>query len=320
MAETRDVSRARENRTAGRVAVFAPSPLLTVTIEPAPGGPEVHLHPGGQGFWVARLAATLGAEVTLCCALGGEPGEVIRRLLERHPLTLRVADAGSPNGVYVHDRRSGHRKEVVSVEARPLARHAADELYGISLGAGLDADVTLLTGTQPEEVVSPDLYRRLAGDLRRNGRPVIADLTGRALRAALEGGLDLLKISHEEIVAEGYAGTDALGEVIAAARALHALGARHVLVSRASEPAVLVGEAELSQTELVGPVFEPMDPHGAGDSLFAATGVGLARGLDLPDALRLGMAAGALNATRRGLGTGTRDEIERLARHVSVRS
>jgi 1-phosphofructokinase len=36
------------------------------------------------------------------------------------------------------------------------------------------------------------------------------------------------------------------------------------------------------------------------------------------EALRVGMAAGALNATRRGLGTGTREEIERLAAHVSV--
>jgi 1-phosphofructokinase len=54
--------------------------------------------------------------------------------------------------------------------------------------------------------------------------------------------------------------------------------------------------------------------------MFAATGVGLARGMGMIDALRLGMAAGALNATRRGFGTGTRDEIERLAAHVTVRA
>ena len=51
-------------RPAGRIAVFTPSPLLTVTIELGTDRPEVHLHAGGQGFWVARLAA----EVTLCWA------------------------------------------------------------------------------------------------------------------------------------------------------------------------------------------------------------------------------------------------------------
>ena len=54
--------------------------------------------------------------------------------------------------------------------------------------------------------------------------------------------------------------------------------------------------------------------------MFAAIGVGLARGMTPIDAVRLGMAAGALNVTRRGLGTRTRDEIERLATHVQATS
>jgi 1-phosphofructokinase len=307
-------------REAGRIAVFAPSPLLTVTIEPGADREEVHLHAGGQGFWVARLAARLGAEVVLCCALGGESGGVLRGLIESEPLTLRAATASTANGVYIHDRRTGNRVEVVRVDSEPLPRHTADELYGIALGAGLDADLTLITGCDPENVIEADLYRRLAGDLRVNGKLAIADLTGSPLSAALAGGIELLKISEEELIRDGHAASDALGELVDAARRLHEAGARNVVISRAAAPAVLIGaSADYAQFELAGPVFEALDERGTGDSMFAATGVGLARGMSVPDALRLGAAAGALNATRRGLGTGTRQEIERLAAHVTVR-
>jgi 1-phosphofructokinase len=299
--------------------VFAPSPLLTVTIEPDTKRPEVHLHAGGQGFWVSRLAATLGADVVLCCALGGEPGRVLRALIEAEPLTLRAVRAGTPNGVYIHDRRGGSRVEVANVESAPLARHAADGLYGIAVSAGLDADLTLVTGCQPGDLVDAELYRRLVSDLRANGKPVIADLTGPPLSAALAGGIELLRLSDEELVLEGYADSDALPDLVDGARRLQSAGARHVLVSRGPAPALLISDGDHpGQLELAGPVFETLDERGTGDSMFAATGVGLARGMDMIGALRLGMAAGALNATRRGLGTGTREEIERLAPRVTV--
>ncbi len=209
--------------------------------------------------------------------------------------------------------------EIVNVESLPLTRHAADELYGIALGAGLDADVTLLTGCQPPDLIDADLYRRLATDLRTNGKCVIADLTGPPLRAALEGGLDLLKLSEEELLSERWAAGSSASDLNIAAQHLHAAGAARVLVSRGAKPALLVEDGSAPvQVELAAPVFRALDYRGAGDSMFAATGVGLARGLSVIEALRLGMAAGALNVTRRGLGTGTRREIEHLARHVTV--
>jgi 1-phosphofructokinase len=299
------------------IAVLAPSPVLTVTIEAGPNRPEVHLHPGGQGFWVARMAANLDADAVLCCALGGEPGRVLHGLIAAEPLMLNAVDAGTPNGVYVHDRRGGERVEIVNVESMPLTRHAADELYGIALSAGLDADVTLLTGCQPPDVIDAALYRRLATDLRTNGKCVIADLSGPPLRAALEGGVELLKLSDEEAVSERQATGSSAVEILAAARRLHAAGATRVLISRGAKPALLIEDAS-DPLELTAPVFGALDHRGAGDSMFAATGVGLARGLSVVEALRLGMAAGALNVTRRGLGTGTRREIERLAKHVTV--
>jgi 1-phosphofructokinase len=235
-------------------------------------------------------------------------------------MTVRSVQAPQPSGVYIHDRRSGQRVEIVNVEARPLGRHTSDELYGLALAAGLDADVTLVCGVQPPDVVEADVYRRLVSDLRDNGAPVIADLAGPLLAAALAGGVNLLKVSEEELAEEGLAGDGSDAALCTGARTLAQAGAERVVVTRASAPALLISRDDAAVLELVTPVFEALDHRGAGDSLFAATGVGLARGMEMTQALRLGMAAGALNVTRHGLGTGTADEIARLARHVEIRA
>jgi 1-phosphofructokinase len=315
-----DGDRSRSGTSRGSIAVFAPSPVLTITAEAGADQPEIHLHAGGQGFWVARMAALLGAEVMLCCALGGEAGRVLQPVIEAEAVSVHSVDSGSSNGVQIHDRRSGSRVEFAAADSRPLNRHAVDGLYGIALTAGLDADVTILTGPQPTGLIDADVYRRLAADLRTNGRTVVADLSGPALTAALRGGLDVLKISHEELIADGYAAGDSRDELIRGAEQIHEAGARHVLVSRAAEPAIVhAGDQDLGDVfELRGPRFEPLDAWGSGDSMSAALAVGLASSMSRVEALRLAVAAGALNVTRRGLGTGTREEIEDLRHHVTV--
>jgi len=52
--------------------------------------------------------------------------------------------------------------------------------------------------------------------------------------------------------------------------------------------------------------------------LTAGVAATLALGGSLVEGLRTGAAAGALNVTRRGLATGKRPEIERLAPHVGI--
>ncbi len=302
-----------------RVAVFAPSPVVTVTVERgSAGGPEIHFHGGGQGFWVARMAVVLGARVTLCAPIGGETGRVLRALLAGHDIELRSVATQGWNGAYVHDRRSGQRATVAETPSPELQRHEVDELYGTAVAVGLEADVTLLTGPEREGVLNGDVYRRLASDLRTNGRLVLADLTGAALAGALEGQVDLLKLNDDELVAEGYAAGSHLEQLAQGIRSLNRAGARTVVITRGPEPALALMDGRLC--EFSGPRFTPLDPRGSGDSMFAALGVGLAGGLSVTDALRIAVAAGALNATRRGLGSGHREEIEQIARHIERRT
>jgi 1-phosphofructokinase len=148
---------------------------------------------------------------------------------------------------------------------------------------------------------------------------VIADLAGSPLKAALAGGIDLLKISDEEIVRAGLAASSSVENLLGALDGLHERGAETVLISRAEEPALVLDGARGRYLELVGPRVEALEPRGTGDSMFAALGASLASGQELDAALRLAMAAGCLNATRHGLGTGTRQQIEQLSHHITIR-
>jgi 1-phosphofructokinase len=298
------------------VAVFAPSPLVTVTVESGDPDPEIHFHAGGQGVWVARLAAALGARALLATTLGGESGRVLSAVLEAPGVEVHAVPISAPNGAYVHDRRSGRRRPLIEVAAPRPRRHEVDELYGVALADGLTAGTSCLTGPQHPAVLDPDVYRRLASDLRGNGVTVIADLTGPALDAALQGGIDVLKLSTQELLASGWAAGD---DLAALARSLHGLrraGARAVIASRGAEGALVLARERLLMLD--GLRVAAADPRGTGDSMVAAIAVSLAEGRSFEDALRMGAAAGALNATRRGLGTGTRAEIEQIARVVRL--
>jgi 1-phosphofructokinase len=300
------------------ISVVSPSPLVTVTVEAGEGDdPEIHLHAGGQGFWVARMAAILGAKVTLCAPLGGETGRVLGALIEAEGVGLQAVEMQGSNGAYVHDRRGGERKVVAESPTDPLTRHDTDELYGTALAAGIANRVTVLTGSEHDSVITADFFRRLAADLRENDRPVVVDLSEEELKSALEGGFELLKIAHDCMIEDGYAESDEIGDLVAGIEGLRKAGARNVVVSRSEEPAIAaIGDKLL---ELEGPQFEPLDPSGTGDSMTAAAALGFATDRSLEDALRAGMAAGALNVTRRGLGSGRREDIEQLMGEVSVR-
>jgi 1-phosphofructokinase len=299
-----------------RVMVFAPAPQLTVTIEQQHELPELHVHPGGQGIWQTRMITSLGAEVILCAAVGGEVGRVLRPLLDFKGVTLRTIPRESGSGWYVHDRRDGHRKSLAEIAGAPFTRHELDELYNLALAEGLRAGIAILSGPAHPSVIRPEVYGRLAADLRANGCKVIADLCGDHLKAVLGAGLNVVKVSHEELIADGLSADDSEKSLTTALLRLHDDGAEAALVSRADMGALALINDEIFRVGT--PKLTPTDGRGAGDSMTAGVAAVLARGGEMSEAVRTGAAAGALNVTRHGLGTGHLDAVQVLTERIKL--
>lgn len=303
----------------GKVAVFGPHPLLSVTIEAlsADGGDDIHLHAAGQGVWVARMAAELGADAVLCGFIGGETGAVLRPLLERLPVELRLVETAGPSGSYLHDRRSGEREPLAQSAGLPPSRHEVDDLFSVTVAAALDADVLALCGAFPAEALPLEVYGKLVTDARANGTPVVVDLSPPRLDSALEGEPELVKINDWELAKfiEGPVDTEA--RMRAALERVLAAGAGAAIVTRAEAPALVVRGEEA--WELTPPRFERGSREGCGDSMMGALAACMAAGREWEETLRIGAAAGAANFLRHGLGSADREVVEELAERVELR-
>jgi 1-phosphofructokinase len=300
----------------GSVVIFAPSPVLTVTVEDIEGAADIHIHAGGQGVWQSRMLNALGAQVTMCAVFSGETGRVARHLIADEGIRLMTVEGQGSSGAYLHDRRGGIRYVVAESPGDRLTRHELDELYGLTIQAGLDAGTVILAGTAREDAVPADMYRRLAADLGTAGCTVIADLAGEKLTAALAGGLAFLKIADDELMASGRASGGSPQEIAKAMRGLAGEGADTVIVTRAEHPSLMLHEDEVCEVRM--PQLESVDTSGAGDSLTAGVAAVLADGGTMQEAVILGTAAGALNVTRHGLGTGQAATIRQLTKLVKI--
>lgn len=301
---------------APRVAIFGPNPLLTVAIERRGGTDDVHLHAGGQGVWVARMAAELGAEPVLCGFQGGESGAILGRLLDRLPGERHLIPTAGASGCYVTDRRDGEREVLATALAPAPSRHEVDDLFSVAVGAGLAADALVVANPFPPDALPLELYGNLVADVRACGTPVLVDLSSPRLDSALDGRPDLVKLNDWELAE--YVGGPVDGPLlrVGAERLRHA-GAGAVIVTRGAEPGlVLEGD---SAWELVPPRFERGSREGCGDSMMGALAAGWARGLDFEDNVRRAAAAGAANFLRHGLGTGARDVVADLIEQVQLR-
>lgn len=276
---------------------------LVATVDRAPGrgetvtGRTFTTVPGGKGANQALAAARGGGDVAFLGAVGDD--EFGRRV------TALLADAGiDVSGLAVSDRPTGTAHITVdatgdnSIVVVPGANGTVTSLTDAHRAAIDAADLLMMQLELPLPLVTEAArYAR-----SRGVRVVLTPAPAVALPAELLAAVDVLVPNEHE--AALLAGVD---DPVDAARSL-AAGGGDVVVTLGGRGALRVSGG----AETAVPAFpvEAVDTTAAGDTFAGVLAVGLADGLDWPDALRRASAAAALSVQRPGASSSMPDRAE----------
>jgi 1-phosphofructokinase family hexose kinase len=253
---------------------------------------EMFVLPGGKGVNAARAAVALGGRAVTTGIAGGHAGRWIVEALSAEGLEPHWSFAKAESRTaYVTVDASGE-SVLVYERATPATPDEYDAFLRLLEERLLPACArAVVAGSIPSEL-PPSRHGEIVGAARRAGVPLLVDVSGPGLIAALEAGPDIVKIGRVEAIESGVVGEEASAS--AAAAALVDQGARLAVVTDGAE-AVAAADATTSW-RLSVPRIEALNPVGSGDSFNAALSLALMDGLDLPAALTKGVAAGSANA------------------------
>lgn len=289
----------------GRIVTVTLNPAIDVTyrvralrVGETVRVPEVRSRAGGKGVNVAAVVSALGEDsLVLALTTTAEPDEFRKSLQElgiahrlvpalasvRRTIAV-VADDGSTTMLQENGFPAGDRAEAKILTA------LQEELEA---GAG----AVVISGSVPVSM-NPEVPARLARLCVEHRVPVIADVSGAALRAAVSSGAVLMPNEDE------------LAELAASPESLVAGGAAAVVATAGPDGATAVTERGAWHARPAEVVTG--NPAGAGDAAAAALALHLARAgreVDWPAALADVVATSAAAVLRPVAG-----EIDRGAR------
>lgn len=277
----------------------------------------VHCEPGGGGINVARAILKLGGAATALYTVGGITGSEVQALLDQEGLEhapIFIEDVTRESFTVL--------EEATTLQYRfnlpgPTLRRAEVQ-RSLETLAALDPrpDYIVASGSLPPGV-SDDFYLQVATIAREMGARLIVDTSGQALCEVVYGdqGVYLIKPNLREL--NHLAGRDLTEEEEQeeVAQSIVAQGqAEVVVVSLGAAGVLLVSPAGMQRMR--APVVPIRSKIGAGDSMVAGITLGLAREMDLVEAVRFGVAAGAAAVMTPGTELCRRDDTERLYAHM----
>ena len=267
---------------------------------------------GGKGVNVSQVLLNLGVDNTALGFIAGFTGDEIEKGLAG--IGVKTDFVRLDNG---HSRINVKIKDSIETEMNakgPKVNDMAMKQMYDKIGQIKEDDILVIAGGVSGQMPQ-NILVNLVDRLPSNGTKVIVDTTGENFVNILSYHPFLVKPNHielGELIGEEISPLDR-DSVIRGARLIREKGARNVLVSLASEGALLLTEDDRIY-ESKAPAGTVKNSVGAGDSMLAGFIAGYLKEESFEDAFYMGLAAGTATAFMDGLAG--KQEIEEYYRKI----
>ena len=275
--------------------------------------------PGGGGVNVARVVRRFGGDVEAILPVGGFTGQLLRRLLEDEGIPSRFIEAGAETreDFSVSELSTNSQYRFVLPGERLHESEWRECLTALNRSKPVPKFI-VASGSLPPGAPD-DFYAQAAAMARKLGAKFFLDTSGAPLAAALEYGVDLIKPNLREIRdLTGAALADEADWIAAARNYIDAGKVATVALSLGHLGAILITREQVLRSPPLP--IKPVSAVGAGDSFLGAIVYSLAKGDNMTDAFRLGVAAGSAALIQEGTELCRPVDAYRLSAQVTIAS
>ncbi len=283
---------------------------------------EVFAVPGGKGINLAKVVQALGGKVTASGFLGGTNGQFIHQQLQRSGIVSDFVqiEGNSRETIAILDESGAAPTELL--EPGPIISAVEQQQLVEKVAALAKTSTVVAFSGSLARGIAPDYYSRLIQAAKQQGAITILDTSGEPLAEGLAGKPHICKPNREELAQLlGYR-LDSREEVLLAARRLLDKGIQAVIVSLDAEGSLAVTADAAWQ--ITPPRIHVKNTVGCGDSLVAGIAFylqqhgGTMQSAVLVEAIRLGTAAAASNATQQAAGSIQPEQVHEFLADVTI--
>jgi 1-phosphofructokinase family hexose kinase len=270
---------------------------------------KVLLNAGGKGINAARVASQFSSKILSLCWIGDAQYEWFDRQLERENVSHELIRVSPETRTCINILRGGYPKTEIVEAGLPLPDNAGTQLLERLKVLLPQTSLLAVCGSYPPDCLENNL-QQIARLAQKYSVPLLVDGKGKSFKRLLQSNLPLWAIKPntdeaEEIIGQSIQTTEQERDAI---KVLLRYNVTNVLLSCGKRGAYL-GNAE-GITFFESSEVQEISAVGSGDSFVGAFCAQWILTGDLQNAMRYGVAAGAVNASQATSAFCTKSEID----------